>query len=164
MNAIDSLSESTTGLSPTPSSPGSAHPWLTSLAKFLIPAGIIAYLLLYHVKPEDWADVRDQPKSYWLMAAALLVALAAMSLSFVRWCVLVRCQGIRLTMVEAFRLGAICFLLSFVSAGSVGGDLFKAIFLAKRRPGKRVQAVYSVLVDRGSGLYGLLLLVAAALL
>jgi uncharacterized membrane protein YbhN (UPF0104 family) len=67
-------------------------------------------------------------------------------------------------MVEGFRLGSICFLLSFVSAGSVGGDLFKAIFLAKRRPGKRVAAVASVLVDRGCGLYGLLLLVAAALL
>ena len=67
-------------------------------------------------------------------------------------------------MLEAFRLGAICFLLSFVSAGSVGGDLFKAIFLARRRPGKRVAAVASVLVDRGSGLYGLVLLVAFGLL
>ncbi len=67
-------------------------------------------------------------------------------------------------MLEAFRLGSICFLLSFVSAGSVGGDLFKAVFLARRRPGKRVEAVASVLVDRGVGLYGLLLVVAAALL
>ncbi|TWT71903.1 lysylphosphatidylglycerol synthase transmembrane domain-containing protein [Crateriforma conspicua] len=133
-------------------------------AKFLIPAAIIAYLLIYRVKPEDWAEIRDQPKNFLLLAAALAVALGAMSLSFARWCLLVRAQGIHLTMLEAFRLGAICFLLSFVSAGSVGGDLFKAIFLARRRPGKRVEAVASVLVDRGVGLYGLLLLVAAALL
>ena len=66
-------------------------------------------------------------------------------------------------MLEAFRLGSICFLLSFVSPGSVGGDVFKAIFLAQRRPGKRIEAVASVLVDRGVGLYRLLLLVAAAL-
>ena len=86
------------------------------------------------------------------------------ALSFARWCILVRCQGIALSMLEAFRLGAICFLLSFVSVGSVGGDLFKAIFLARRRPGKRVEAVASVLVDRASGLYGLLFLVVTGTL
>ena len=132
-------------------------------AKFMVPALIIGYLL-YSIEPSDWAEIRDQPKSFWMLAAALVVSIAAMTLSFARWCVLVRCQGIELSMLEAFRLGSICFLLSFVSAGSVGGDVFKAIFLAKRRPGKRVEAVASVFVDRGSGLYGLLLLVAGAFL
>lgn len=136
---------------------------LSTLAKFVIPAAIIAYLV-WRIEPDQWNELSSQPKDYWLLAAALVVALAAMSLSFARWCVLVRCQGIELTMLEAFRLGSICFLLSFVSPGSVGGDLFKAIFLAKRRPGKRIEAVASVLVDRGAGLYGLLLIVAAALL
>ena len=134
-----------------------------AVVKFVIPAAIIG-LLLWQIEPEQWREFADQPKNYWLLVAALAVALGAMSLSFVRWCVLVRAQGIDLTMLEAFRLGSICFLLSFVSVGSVGGDLFKAIFLARRRPGKRVAAVASVLVDRGCGLYGLLLLVATALL
>lgn len=136
---------------------------LATAAKFLIPAAIIAFLV-WRIEPQQWDELRSQPKSYSLLGLALLIALAAMSLSFVRWCILVRSQGIELTMLEAFRLGSICFLLSFVSAGSVGGDLFKAIFLARRRPGKRVEAVASVLVDRGAGLYGLLLLVAAGLL
>ncbi len=133
------------------------------LAKFAIPAVIIGYLLLYYVGPEEWQQLADQPKNYGLLAAALGVATAGLILSFVRWCILVRCQGIELTMLEAIRLGAICFLLSFVSAGSVGGDLFKAVFLARRRPGKRVAAVASVLVDRATGLYALVLLVAVAL-
>ncbi len=135
---------------------------LITTAKFAIPAAIIAYLV-WRIEPEQWQVLASQPKNHLLLVAALLVSLAAVSLSFVRWCVLVRCQGIELTMLEAFRLGAIGFLLSFVSAGSVGGDVFKAIFLAQRRPGKRVEAVASVLVDRGVGLYALLLLVAAAL-
>jgi uncharacterized membrane protein YbhN (UPF0104 family) len=136
---------------------------LVTTIKFAFPAAIIGYLV-WRIEPEQWNQLSVQPKDYSLLLAALLVALAAMSLSFARWCVLVRCQGIELTMLEAFRLGSIGFLLSFVSAGSVGGDLFKAIFLAKRRPGKRIAAVASVLVDRGCGLYGLLLLVSAALL
>ncbi len=136
---------------------------LVTIVKFTIPAAIIGYLV-WRIEPEQWNQLSVQPKNYSLLLAALLVALTAMSLSFARWCLLVRCQGIELTMLEAFRLGSIGFLLSFVSAGSVGGDLFKAIFLAKRRPGKRIAAVASVLVDRGCGLYGLLLLVTLALL
>ncbi|MGB0598360.1 MAG: lysylphosphatidylglycerol synthase transmembrane domain-containing protein [Rubripirellula sp.] len=135
-----------------------------SIAKLAIPALIIGYLLIYHVSPENWQQLANQPKNYGLLTAALLVATLAILLSFVRWCILVRCQGIDLTMLEAIRIGSICFLLSFVSAGSVGGDLFKAVFLARRRPGKGVAAVASVLVDRGTGLYALVLLVAIALL
>ena len=131
--------------------------------KFIIPAVIIP-ILLWRVEPEQWDQLTQQPKHYGLLFAAFLIAIAATALSFARWCILVRCQGIAVSMLEAFRLGAICFLLSFVSVGSVGGDLFKAIFLARRRPGKRVEAVASVLVDRASGLYGLLFLVVTGTL
>ncbi|TWU08046.1 hypothetical protein Pla52n_06240 [Stieleria varia] len=136
---------------------------LINLAKFAIPVGIIAYLL-YRITPEQWQALTENPKNYPLLISALLIAVCAISISFVRWCMLVRCQGIEFTMLEAFRLGSICFLLNFVSAGSVGGDLFKAIFLAQRRPGKRIAAVASVLVDRGVGLYGVVLLAAGAFL
>jgi uncharacterized protein (TIRG00374 family) len=139
------------------------HSIAVRIAKFAIPVAIIGYLL-WRIEPAQWHELGAQEKNYGLLAAALLVALVALSLSFARWCILVRCQGIELTMLEAFRLGAISFLLSFVSAGSVGGDLFKAIFLARRRPGKRVAAVASVLVDRACGLYALILLVAVGLL
>ncbi|TWU55324.1 lysylphosphatidylglycerol synthase transmembrane domain-containing protein [Rubripirellula reticaptiva] len=141
----------------------SAKKHAITVLKFAFPIAIVSFLV-WRIEPEQWEQLTSQPKNYGLLAAALLVALGAMSMSFARWCVLVRCQGIELTMMEAFRLGSIGFLLSFVSAGSVGGDLFKAIFLAKRRPGKRVAAVASVFVDRGSGLYGLLILVACGLI
>ena len=136
---------------------------LLSITKFAIPAVIIGYLVM-RIEPEQWDQLSSQPKHYGLLVAALLVSLLAMSISFARWCILVRAQGIALSMLEAFRLGSICFLLSFVSVGSVGGDLFKAIFLARRRPGKRVEAVASVVVDRGCGLYALLMLVVVGLL
>ncbi|MEL7263559.1 MAG: hypothetical protein AAFP69_01945, partial [Planctomycetota bacterium] len=46
-----------------------------------------------------------------------------------------------------FRLGAIGFLFSFVSPGSVGGDLFKAVFLARRARGKTTECFASVFAD-----------------
>lgn len=135
---------------------------LLTIAKFAIPVAIIAWLL-WRMEPEKWEQLREQPKDYLRLCAALGIAIAAVFLSFVRWWLLVRCQGIALSVTEACRLGAIGFLLSFVSAGSVGGDLFKAIFLAKRAPGRRFEAVASVVVDRGSGLLGLMILVTLAL-
>ena len=48
------------------------------------------------------------------------------------------------------RLGALGFALNFVSLGSIGGDLFKAIFAAKDSPGRRTEAVATV-VARPAG-------------
>jgi glycosyltransferase 2 family protein len=42
--------------------------------------------------------------------------------------------------------------------GNVGGDLFKAVFIAREQPGRRTLAVATVFVDRLSGLFGLILL------
>jgi len=135
---------------------------LASVVKFAIPAVIIAWLL-WRMEPEQWSQLHEQPKNHLLLGSALLVALSALLVSFLRWWLLVRCQGITLSVVEALRLSSIGFLLCFVSAGSVGGDLFKAIFLARRSRGKRFEAVASVVVDRGAGLLGLVLLVTIAM-
>ena len=136
---------------------------LLTVGKFAIPVAIVVFLI-YQITPEQWDHLKNHPKNYWFLSAALLVAIPAFVLSFIRWGILVRCHGIDFSTLEACKLGSICFLLNFVSAGSVGGDLFKAIFLARRTPGKRVEAVASVFVDRGVGMYGLLLIVGAGLL
>ncbi len=133
------------------------------LVKFLAPVLIIGYLL-WRMPASNWEELAERSINYPVLAAALGVAMVALFVSFLRWWVLVRCQGIPLSLLESLRLSSICFLLSFVSAGSVGGDLFKAVFLARRSPGKKVAAVASVLVDRGSGMYGLLLLVSMGLI
>lgn len=147
----------------TVSSPNKIITVTLTATKFIFPVAIIGYLL-YRMDPADWQNLSERSIAYPVLAGALGVAFAAILLSFVRWWVLVRCQGITLSLIEALRLSSICFLLSFVSAGSVGGDLFKAIFLARRSPGKQIPAIASVIVDRGCGLYGLLLLVSIGLL
>ena len=150
-----------TGYSGAMKSPAIRHAF--GLLKFLVPVAIIGWLL-WRIDAEEWAALRNQPKNFGALAAALMVAMSALLLTLLRWGLLVRCNGIRLSYAEALRLGSIGFLLSFVSAGSVGGDLFKAIFLARRAPGQRVEAVASVAVDRAVGLYGLLLVVVCVML
>ena len=134
----------------------------SAIARFALPIVIIA-ALVYWIPAEHKRQLWEQPKRYPWIGFALLTAIIALAISFARWCVLVRAMGIRLSMVEAFRLSSIGFMLSLVSAGAVGGDLFKGIFLAKRRPGRRFEAFSSIFVDRGCGLLGLCLLAAAGL-
>ena len=62
------------------------------------------------------------------------------------------------------RLGFLGYLLNFISLGSVGGDLFKAVFIAREQPGRRTEAVTTVIVDRAMGLYGLLVVASFAVL
>jgi uncharacterized protein (TIRG00374 family) len=62
------------------------------------------------------------------------------------------------------RLGALGYALNFVSLGSIGGDLFKAIFLAHGQPGRRTEAVATVLADRVLGLTTMLIIASVGIL
>ena len=85
-------------------------------------------------------------------------------MTFVRWYLLVRALHLPFRLVDAFRLGFLGYLFNFVVVGSVGGDLFKAIFIAREQPGRRAEAVATVLVDRIVGVYALVLLTSAVIL
>jgi uncharacterized membrane protein YbhN (UPF0104 family) len=125
--------------------------------KLGLPAALFAYLL-YSVPAEDYETFWRQPKQWALLGAAQLLALVAIILSFLRWRIIVVAFGIPFTVREALRLGFLGYLLNFISIGSVGGDLFKAILVARDKPEKRPEAVASVLLDRAIGLLGLVIL------
>ncbi|QDV70097.1 hypothetical protein Poly24_38160 [Rosistilla carotiformis] len=146
----------------TPSKTMSVKQVLLTVAKFGVPVGIVWYLVS-QIQPEQWSALQASPKEYSLLALAMLVGLAATVLSYLRWWLLVRSHNIPLTPTEGVRLGAIGFLLNFVSIGAVGGDVFKAYFLSRRTPGKKIEVFATALVDRVVGLYGLLLVASVAL-
>ena len=64
--------------------------------------------------------------------AALATCFVAVLLTMVRWYFLVRTLNVPLTWRDAFRLGFLGYLFNFISPGSVGGDLFKVVYLAKQ--------------------------------
>jgi uncharacterized protein (TIRG00374 family) len=100
----------------------------------------------------------QQPKRWdYLVLAQVLVVLATV-IGILRWRLLVLYLDIPFTTAEAMRLGFVGYLMNFVSLGSVGGDLFKAILAARNKPSKKPEAVASVLLDRAIGLLGLIML------
>ncbi len=137
--------------------------YLVVFLKVALPVAIIAWLL-FRVPEAQLRMLREQPKNWTLLATASLVVLGAVCLTFIRWFFLVRALNLPFRMVDAFRLGFLGYLLNFVSVGSVGGDLFKAFFLAREQTGRRAEAVATVVVDRMIGLYALLLLTSGVIL
>ena len=135
-----------------------------TIVKFAISGGILAYLLVQAQRHQSFDELRSQPKDWPLLGLAWALAFTGVCLSFVRWYLLVRALGMRFRMQDAFRLGFLGYLFNFVSVGSVGGDLFKAVFLAREQPGRRTEAVATVIVDRVIGMFSLFLLASTGIL
>ena len=136
---------------------------LLTTCKLLVVVGIIGYLLVQIQKEDGFARLISQPKHWGYLLTAQLLVMGAFSGSFVRWFLLVRGLHLEFHLQDAFRLGSLGFLLNQVAPGSVGGDLLKAVFIAKEQPGKRTEAVATVLIDRVVGLYAMLVIACMAL-
>jgi len=63
---------------------------------------------------------------------------------------------------DAFRLGFIGYLFNYVAPGSAGGDLVKAMLIAREQPERRTVAAATVLLDRILGLLALFIVGALA--
>jgi uncharacterized membrane protein YbhN (UPF0104 family) len=135
-----------------------------SVLKYGISFGILAYLFYAASRDDSFSDLVDKPKNWALLVAAFLVALAAFSSTVVRWFLLVRALEIPFALRDAFRLGFVGFLFNFLTLGTMGGDLLKAVFLAREKSGRRAEAVATVFVDRVIGLYALFVVATVAFL
>ena len=141
---------------------GSLQPLFTAFKVVL--AIVILGFLFQRIQGESGFDrLLNEPKAWPYLFLAQGLVLSAFSLSFIRWFLLVRGLDLEFRLSDAFRLGTLGFMLNQVSPGSVGGDLLKAVFIAREQPGKQTEAVATVLVDRVIGLYAMLLIASLGL-
>lgn len=80
-----------------------------------------------------------------------------------RWRMLVRTVGGSLSLRSAYELVTIGLFLSMLPLGAAGGDVARAVFVA-RNSQEKTRLVLSILVDRAAGILGLLVLVCGATL
>lgn len=130
--------------------------------RVLVPIIVIGWLLTT-IDAEQSAELVRRDKHWGLLLAGFALSFAAVCLSFFRWYLLVRVTGLSITLASAFRLSFLGYLANFVSVGNVGGDLFKAVFVAREQPQRRAAAVATVFVDRVIGLYALLIVASLTL-
>lgn len=92
-----------------------------------------------------------------LVAALTLGFSVVYVLVATRWRLLLRAQGMEFGLGELLRLVFIGMLFNNVMLGSLGGDVVKAYFVARRAP-QRAAAVLTVFLDRVLGMLGLMTL------
>ena len=141
---------------------------LTILLKIAISAVIIGYLVYDATQSKEhgnvFANLRNQPKQWDMLAAAWVFCLVAVWLTFVRWWYLVRALDIDCHFRDAVRISYWGYLVNLAPLGIVGGDLVKAMMLGHEHPSHRAKALASVLVDRVIGLYILFIVASVAIL
>lgn len=124
--------------------------------KWPLALGVVVYL--------GWQSrthlhtLSERTVSLPLLATAFTILLSSTLLTFFRWYLLVRGAGLPFRITDAVRLGFLGLMFNYVGPGAVGGDLFKAVALAKEQSGRRSVAVATVLLDRILGLLALFLL------
>jgi glycosyltransferase 2 family protein len=92
-----------------------------------------------------------------------LLAVAAMYLVHaLRWWVLLRTAGLVGSALAAIRLTYVGYFSNNFMPGNAGGDVVKAVGIARLNRGARMKAVSSVFVDRIVGLLGFAILAAVA--
>ena len=141
---------------------------LITLLKVGLSAAIIGYLVWNSTRSEKnvnvFANLRDQPKNWMMLAAAWACCTGAVLLTFVRWWYLVRALDIPCRFRDAIRISFWGYLFNLAPLGIVAGDAVKAVMLDHEHRGYRARALASVLVDRILGLWVLFLVATAAIL
>jgi uncharacterized protein (TIRG00374 family) len=135
---------------------------IVNAVKLTLAVVILAFLV--YKGREPFSQLSASTIQWPMLAAALLCTLLTATLSFVRWHILIRALGIDVRLIDSLRLGALGFALNYASFGSIGGDFFKAIFLAHGQPGRRTEAIATVIADRILGLLTMLLLASIGIL
>lgn len=106
--------------------------------------------------------VRKSDKGLLLLGLAMFAAIS--QIGVVRWLLLLRAQGVRLTFWAAHKLTYIGFFFNNVVPGPTGGDVVKAVYIARHSPDRRAPAIVTVVVDRILGLVALALIALFSLL
>jgi len=135
---------------------------LPTVVKLSVSFALIGYLFYRASHDRQFGALVTRPKDWPMLLCTLPVCLFAVTITILRWQVLIRAIGLSFTVRETLRAGFLGYLANLLPFGLVAGDSLKAVMLIHRNPRRKTEAVASVLVDRVLGLYALLLLAAIA--
>jgi len=121
--------------------------------------GVATAAILWVLWHSDWHKFVEVLRnlSPWYFGLGVVVYAAAQVVIAVRWWLLLRAQSIYISVLAAVRLFFLGLFYNNLMLGAVGGDLFKAWYVAKHTD-KRLEGALSVFVDRAVGLVGTLLI------
>ena len=132
------------------------------MKKILLTTGqiLITVALLYFVFRDSGKRAQMATAlrlaNYWWIALAALAYFTVELAAAIRWQVLLRVQGIRLTNWRTGSLFLIGMFYNQFMPGGTGGDIIKSYLLLKETPDKKAGGLLAVLFDRVIGLVALI--------
>ncbi|MCY3713316.1 MAG: lysylphosphatidylglycerol synthase transmembrane domain-containing protein [Gemmatimonadetes bacterium] len=130
--------------------------------RWLVALGILGYLI--YLYREQYADFIRREIDFTFLGIGIVLATTATVLAFFRWYLLARGQKLVLGFREAVRLGFVSNLFNYLAPGTAGGDIVRAVGIARRQKSRRTVAAATVLLDRLIGMLALLIVGSAAAL
>lgn len=129
---------------------------LSTLLKIGVAVALITWMVSTgRLDPKNLASAF---RRWELLLAAAALFYGQITVTGLRWYMLLRSQGIRLPLKDTMALNLIGTLFNTVIPGAVGGDVMKGYYLSRRAPAQRALAVTTLLVDRVLGLMALLIM------
>ena len=132
------------------------------LLQLLVTVAGLWYVFHDPQKRAQIAVALKQADRMWLILGWLCYSVVEI-LATVRWQILLRIQGIRLSWLKAGAIVMIGLFFNQFLPGGVGGDAMRLYFVFKLAPGRKVGATLSVAMDRLLGLLTLLFLAGMSL-
>ncbi len=130
------------------------------ILRFAVAAGIITWLVAG--KAGKLSEALRSFDIVWLIPAVALYA-GHLCVAALRWKMLLDVQEAEISYFDTLSLTMQGFFFSLVIPGSLGGDVVKAAFVAKRVPeGRKLSGVFTILVDRLLGVIALFALAGCA--
>ena len=133
-----------------------AWSWL----RWLVALGTLAYL--FYLYRDQYADFIRREIDFTYLGLGVALATTATILAFSRWFLLARGQRLVLRFREAIRLGFVSNLFNYLAPGTAGGDIVRAVGIARHQKSRRTVAAATVLLDRLFGMLALLIIGSAA--
>lgn len=128
-----------------------------SVLQVAVTLSVLYFLLRSPEKRAEMVRVVVEADLPWLLLGALMY-IGIEIISAVRWNMLLRVQGVRLSLLRTHALVFIGVFFNFFIPGGTGGDVVKVFYLLKETSGQRAQALLATLIDRLLGMLAMVLL------
>lgn len=136
---------------PTPGARARAR--ILTLVKLVVAVGLLSWLVAKNdIDPQKIVGTLKQPRALLL---PILIGAVGISMSALRWRILLRGEGIDCSVGLALRLTWIGHFWNMVTPGAVSGDAVKMYYVGKAFPEKREEAWTTVFSDRLIGMAAL---------
>ena len=129
---------------------------IITLIQALVTGALLWWIFHDPSKRHQMVDALGKANPLWLIPGFLCFGLVLVSSSF-RWQLLMRVQGIHLKWFRVWQLVMIGMFYNLFLPGGTGGDLIKIFYAVKEAPRSKSAVFLSVVVDRISGMFALIL-------